>query len=100
MEPLSIIQKAKFIEWLKKQRDGYIVGEYRNVLYYVYQEIKTISTNHVKCTLQDLIKKDSIYYRTEAQVLEICDMLNELGYISVCNNTNEITFTTIKPIDF
>lgn len=84
MKLLSELQKAKTIEWLKKQRDGYIVGDYRNILYHIYQEIKSISMNNGYCTLQDLVNKDTIYYRAEAQVLELCDVLNTLGYICIC----------------
>lgn len=97
---LSEQQKSKKIEWLKKQRDGYIVGDYRNILCHVYQNIKSISMNSGCCTLQDLVKKDSIYYRTEAQVLEYCEMLKGLDYINICNHANNITFTILKPIDF
>ena len=100
MKPLSEIQKAETIEWLKKQRDGYIVGDYRNILCHVYQEIKSISMNDGYCTLQDLVNKDTIYYRTEAQVLELCDMLNALGYIGMCNHPDRVTLSIIKPIDF
>ena len=32
MKPLSELKKTETIEWLKKQRDGYIVGDYRNIL--------------------------------------------------------------------
>lgn len=100
MNPLSENKKAETIEWLKKQRDGYIVGDYRNILYHVYQEIKSISMNDGYCTLQDLVREDSIYYRTEVQVLEYCDMLKRLDYIDVCNHTDKIAFTILKPIDF
>ena len=100
MKPLSEIQKAETIEWLKKQRDGYIVGDYRNILCHVYQEIKTISMNDGYCTLQDLVNEDTIYYRTEAQVLELCDMLNTLGYIDICNHPDRVRLRTLKPIDF
>ena len=100
MKPLSEIQKAETIEWLKKQRDGYIVGDYRNILYHVYQEIKSISMNDGYCTLQDLVKEDTIYYRTEAQVLELCDILNTLGYIDVCNHPDRVALSIRKPIDF
>ena len=68
MKPLSELKKTETIEWLKKQRDGYIVGDYRNILCHVYQEIKSISMNDGYCALQDLIKEDTIYYRTEEQV--------------------------------
>ena len=100
MKPLSEIQKAETIEWLKKQRDGYIVGDYRNILCHVYQEIKAISMNDGYCTLQDLVNEDTIYYRTEAQVLELCDMLNTLGYIDICNHPDRVRLRTLKPIDF
>lgn len=100
MKPLSEIQKAETIEWLKKQRDGYIVGDYRNILCHVYQEIKTISMNDGYCTLQALVNEDTIYYRTEAQVLESCDMLNTLGYIDICNHSGRVTLSILKPIDF
>ena len=100
MKPLSEDQKIAKIEWLKKQLDGYIIGDYRNILYHVYQEIKSISINDGYCTLQNLIKEDSIYYRTEAQVVELCDMLNALGYIDICYHTDRMTFSILKPIDF
>lgn len=101
MKPLSENQKAETIEWLKKQRDGYIVGDYRNILYHVYHKIKTISMKDEKvCTLQDLVDEYSVYYRTESQVLEFCDMLKELDYIDVCNHTDKLSFTILKPIDF
>lgn len=100
MKPLSEIQKAETIEWLKKQRDGYIVGDYRNILCHVYQEIKSISMNDGYCALQDLVKEDTIYYRTEAQVLELCDMLNTLGYIDIRNHSDGVKLNILKPIDF
>lgn len=100
MKPLSEIQKAETIEWLKKQRDGYIVGDYRNILCHVYQEIKAVSLNDGYCTLQDLVNEDTMYYRTEAQVLELCDMLNTLGYIDICNHPDRVRLSILKPIDF
>lgn len=85
---------------MKKQRDGYIVGDYRNILCHVYQEIKSISMNDGYCALQDLVKEDTIYYRTEAQVLELCDMLNTLGYIDIRNHSDGVKLNILKPIDF
>ena len=100
MKPLSELKKTATIEWLKKQRDGYIVGDYRNILCHVYQEIKSISMNDGYCALQDLVKEDTIYYRTEAQVLELCDMLNTLGYIDIRNHSDGVKLNILKPIDF
>lgn len=100
MKPLSKEQKAKTIKWLQKQRDGYIIGDYRNILYHIYQEIKSFSENDGYCTVQNLIREDSIHYKTETQVLELCDMLKELGYIDICDNTYKTTFYIVKPIDF
>ncbi len=100
MKPLSELKKTETIEWLKKQRDGYIVGDYRNILCHVYQEIKSISMNDGYCALQDLVKEDTIYYRTEAQVLELCDMLNTLGYIDIRNHSDGVKLNILKPIDF
>lgn len=100
MMPLSELKKTETIEWLKKQRDGYIVGDYRNILCHVYQEIKSISMNDGYCALQDLVKEDTIYYRTEAQVLELCDMLNTLGYIDIRNHSDGVKLNILKPIDF
>ena len=99
MKPLSELKKTETIEWLKKQRDGYIVGDYRNILCHVYQEIKSISMNDGYCALQDLVKEDTIYYRTEAQVLELCDMLNTLGYIDIRNHSDGVKLNILKPID-
>lgn len=100
MKPLSELKKTETIEWLKKQRDGYIVGDYRNILCHVYQEIKSISMNDGYCALQDLVKEDTINYRTEAQVLELCDMLNTLGYIDIRNHSDGVKLNILKPIDF
>ena len=100
MKPLSELKKTETIEWLKKQRYGYIVGDYRNILCHVYQEIKSISMNDGYCALQDLVKEDTIYYRTEAQVLELCDMLNTLGYIDIRNHSDGVKLNILKPIDF
>ena len=100
MKPLSELKKTETIEWLKKQRVGYIVGDYRNILCHVYQEIKSISMNDGYCALQDLVKEDTIYYRTEAQVLELCDMLNTLGYIDIRNHSDGVKLNILKPIDF
>lgn len=100
MKPLSELKKTETIEWLKKQRDGYVVGDYRNILCHVYQEIKSISMNDGYCALQDLVKEDTIYYRTEAQVLELCDMLNTLGYIDIRNHSDGVKLNILKPIDF
>ena len=100
MKPLSELKKTETIEWLKKQRDGYIVGDYRNILCHVYQEIKSISMNDGYCALQDLVKEDTIYYRNEAQVLELCDMLNTLGYIDIRNHSDGVKLNILKPIDF
>lgn len=100
MKPLSELKKTETIEWLKKQRDGYIVGDYRNILCHVYQEIKSISMNDGYCALQDLVKEDTIYYRTEEQVLELCDMLNTLGYIDIRNHSDGVKLNILKPIDF
>ena len=96
MKPLSELKKTETIEWLKKQRDGYIVGDYRNILCHVYQEIKSISMNDGYCALQDLVKEDTIYYRTEAQVLELCDMLNTLGYIDIRNHSDGVKLNILS----
>ena len=82
------------------KHEGYIVGDYRNILCHVYQEIKSISMNDGYCALQDLVKEDTIYYRTEAQVLELCDMLNTLGYIDIRNHSDGVKLNILKPIDF
>ena len=101
MRRLSENQKAETITWLKKQRDGIIVGEYRNILYDVYQSIKNISINtgHV-CTLQNLANYGSTHYGSESQLLEFCDMLQELGYIDIYNRSEGVVLTILKPIDF
>lgn len=100
MKTLSEKQKVEAIEWLKKQRDGYIIGDYRNILYQVYQEIKSNFIKDGYCTLQKLVKKNSIHYRTTSQVLELCEMLNTLGYIYIYNHKNRVTLGISKPIDF
>lgn len=89
------------IVWLRKQRDGLIIGDYRNILYDLYQRISEISSNSTKtCYLKELIDEKSNYYKNENQLLELCEKLYELGYIKICKLTHDITITITKEIDF
>lgn len=55
----------EIITWLRKQRDGFIIGDYRNILYNLYQKISFVLTSQGTCTLSSLIDVNSIYYRHE-----------------------------------
>ena len=88
------------ITWLKKQRDGLIVGDYRNILYNLYQKILSQSTSAPPCILNNLVDTVSLYYRNEYQILEFCKALEELGYIEICESSDELAITILKPIDF
>ena len=101
MHEISKEDIIKAVSWLKKQRDGVIIGDYRNTLYHLYQKIYDISPEPTQtCSLKDLLDETSVYYRNENQLLELCHVLQKLGYIEMHNLTNDIKISVLKPIDF
>ena len=101
MHKMSNQEKNETINWLIKQRDGLIIGDYRNILYNLYQKINSLSSSkNQQCYLKDIIDTKSLYYKNENQLLELCETLKELGYIEISYTTNNITITILKTIDF
>lgn len=92
--------KSEIITWLRKQRDGFIVGDYRNILYNLYQKISLVLSSQETCNLNSLIDINSIYYRNKNQLLEFCEDLRNLGYININYTSNDIVITINKEIDF
>lgn len=89
------------LDFLRKQRDGLIVGEYRNILYKVYQSIAKLSQNGCICKLSELHNIDETLNIYPLGILfSYCADLEYLGYISVCKKDMDYILHVIKDIDF
>nr|DAU00987.1 MAG TPA: hypothetical protein [Caudoviricetes sp.] len=93
-------KKSEIITWLRKQRDGFIIGDYRNILYNLYQKISFVLASQEICNLNSLIDINSIYYKSKNQLLEFCEDLRNLGYININYTSEDINITINKEIDF
>ncbi len=98
MKNISEIERFKTIDWLRKQRDGLIIGDYRNMLYDMYQKILMLSMSSEQCFLSDIYKTNADKY-TIQHTLDLCNMLKSLGYIEFLDTTDPIV-DILKPIDF
>ena len=79
-ERLSKDEKRDKIDYLKKQRDGLIIGEYRNILAQIYGTIKKPA--------YDTLDKLYQVYRAESEhdknvILDYCLDLEQLGYVKI-----------------
>ena len=90
------------VDFLKKQKNGLIIGEYRNILYSIYQSIQSISNNsNNKCILlSDIFEKQTGNFVPIGVLLSYCEDLEELGYISIQKENNDYKLVIKKDIDF
>ena len=92
-------EKYRKIQFLKKQRDGLIIGSYRNILADLYTKIKIITeTNNIECSVSMLQK----YCHTKNQheknlIMDYCLDLVQLGYINIEKNEK---IEILKELDF
>lgn len=96
---LSEEEKIQKIQLLRKQRDGLIIGSYRNILADLFVKIKDIiNRNENKCLVSTVQEKCFAKDNHEKNIIiDYCLDLEQLGYISIENNQK---ITIIKDIDF
>ena len=94
------LSKGEQIEWLKKQRSGAIIGEYRNRLCKVYRHIKDECDrlSHAYCIYEQSFSP--IRFKGIYDPFECCVALHELGYISIQRTDSQHKISIIKDIDF
>ena len=94
---LTFEEKMNKIDFLRKQRDGFIIGDYRNILAQIYKTIKNT-------TYEDAFSLDKLYQTNFSNIsnnkniiLDYCLDLEQLGYIKVEENGK---IEIIKELDF
>lgn len=93
---LSFEEKTNKIDFLRKQRDGFIIGDYRNILAQIYIIIK--NATYESFSLDKLYQANFVdTSHNKNVILDYCLDLEQLGYIKVDNN-GEIEI--IKELDF
>lgn len=96
---LSIEEKNKKIEFLRKQCKGAIIGDYRNILASIYEKIKTISKSNDGICHIILLQKECLAStkHKENVLFDYCLDLEQLGYIQIDDDTQ---IRIIKELDF
>lgn len=96
---LSNEEKNQKIQLLRKQRDGLIIGSYRNILADLFVKIKDIiNRNENECLLNTLQEKCFAKDDHEKNIIiDYCLDLEQLGYIRIESDRRIII---IKEIDF
>lgn len=87
------------VDFLRKQRDGLIIGEYRNILYNTYQAIYKASKQN-RFLLSDIPELQNGCFVPFGVVLSYCNDLEKLGYIRIIKKNNDYEIIIIKNIDF
>lgn len=97
--PLSADEKFAKIEFLRKQRNGLIIGSYRNMLAELYEEIESLCKKQdISCTLENLCElKASPSPHDKNLILDRCLDLEQLGYIAIYDTG---IISIVKKIDF
>lgn len=98
-------QIAEKLDYLRKQRDGLIVGDYRNYLYNLYMSLKERcsetedgSCNPYPWQMLVALDRDDLYKSN--LVYTYCDDLEALGYIRTQGYGKDKKIFIIKDIDF
>lgn len=98
-------QIAEKLDYLRKQRDGLIVGDYRNYLYNLYMSLKERcsetedgSCNPYPWQILVALDRDDLYKSN--LVYTYCDDLEALGYIRMQGYGKDKKIFIIKDIDF
>lgn len=93
----SFQKKDETISFLIKQRDGLIVGDYRNILFNIYNRIKNACPHTSQCSIYDLFRCDSHEMRV---FLDYCYDLEHLGYLKIEHAGSDIYLSPIQEINF
>ena len=95
---LTFEEKMNKIDFLRKQRDGFIIGDYRNILAQIYNKIKNTKNNDDTFSLDNLYQTNfSNISHNNNIILDYCLDLEQLGYIKVDENGG---IEVIKELDF
>ena len=86
-------EKIEKISFLRKQRDGLIIGTYRNALASTYREIEARGTCCITATCKEL----GITDHEKNLLKDYCLDLEQLGYIKI-NEAGDVF--VIQPLDF
>lgn len=94
---LSLAEKK---DWLRRQRKGYIIGDYRNHLYAVYMRVRETceSLNTNECNYEDAFPEDRI--AGVYSPFECCLELFRLGYIGVRTEGVNQKLSLVAELDF
>ncbi len=87
------------VDFLRKQRDGLIIGEYRNILYNTYQAIYKASKQNC-FLLSDILELQKGCFVPLGVLLSYCNDLEKLEYIRVVIKKGDYEIKIIKNIDF
>lgn len=92
-------EKMKKLELLRKQRDGRIIGVYRNILADIYEKIEKISVDNNGICSSELLQKMYLPYTSHKKnvILDYCLDLEQLGYIQIMDSGEIII---ISDLDF
>lgn len=85
------------ISFLRKQRDGLIIGTYRNVLAIAYREIEKALLGRGTCCVTSFCKEHGATDHEKNILKDYCLDLEQLGYIKI-NETGDVF--VIQPLDF
>lgn len=95
---LTIKQQTNIIEYLRKQRDGLIIGTYRNTLANTYLMLLNSCKEKQKCNLETLFNSNTFTSEHDKNAfIDSCLDLEQLGYIQFVDNFNVLI---LKTIDF
>lgn len=96
----SELSNTQKIIWLKKQRKGAIIGDFRNCLYSVYEHIRvSCSESDIQsCVYEDIFSGTKIagVYNPFDYCLELCS----LGYVEIQLADSLHILSVLKAIDF
>ena len=80
--------RDEIISFLKKQRDGLIIGSYRNILADLYEKVLLCcKQNNGVCNISNLIEMNGQQNKhLENVTIDFCLDLEQLGYININDN--------------
>lgn len=96
----SELSKKEKIIWLRKQREGLIIGDFRNCLYSVFMHIKMSCNDSetLSCIYEEVFS--GIHIPGVFDPFECCLELCSLGYIKIHHMSTFHKLSVLKEIDF
>ena len=88
------------VDFLKKQRDGLIIGEYRNILHEIFQSILSKANYNKCCYLSEIPEFQNGSILPLGILFSYCKDLEMLGYINIIQNNNDYKLIVEKDMDF